>query len=383
MGHAVFIVNPFGVLRETFRARGFPVMARFNPLTALDPQGDTFPADVAALGEALILSESREPHWSNSARDLVSCLIMWVCLKKGEKRTLPHVRHLLTLPPPRFLSNIVAMANADYPPLAQKAARFVPFPDKPISGEMQGVISEAITQTSFLDDPALIESLAHSDFEFLDLKRRPISVFLILPAKLVKAYARWFRLLVVAALDALMSTTEKGKKPVLVMLDEFASLGHLSSVENAMALAAGFGVQLWPFVQDIHQLRDIYNQRWPSFLANAGIQQYFTPNDSDTAEHISRRAGQETVIVTSRTTEGAMRILRSESHAETGRPLLPPDELYGLPEDEQVLFAVGLKDAIRLKRRIYRDNRAYDGRWDANPYFTPSPSPETGAAESP
>jgi type IV secretion system protein VirD4 len=365
LGHKVFIVNPFGVLREEFQVRGFSKAARFNPLAALDPEGDTFLADVAALCEALILTEGKDPHWSNSARDLVACFIMHVCLKAGEKRTLPRVRELLTLPNEEYQEQIIEMAADSFPPLRQKAGRFVS-----ASNEMGNIRSTAITQTGFLDDPALIESLSGDDFRFLDLKHHKISVFLVLPAKLVTAYARWFRLLVVSALDSLMSTEEKGEKPVLFMLDEFASLGHLSSVENAMGLAAGFGVQLWPFVQDIHQLRDIYDRRWQSFLANVGIQQYFTPNDSDTAEHISRRAGHKTVVIKSRNkadlfSSGG----NSTSYAETGRPLLPPDDLYGMLENKQLLFAVGLKHTIHLEKRVYRNNPAYDGLWDENPYF--------------
>ena len=49
--------------------------------------------------------------------------------------------------------------------------------------------------------------------------------------------------------------------PVLYLLDEFAALGHLAPVERAMGLMAGYGVQLWPILQDVHQLRATYGQR--------------------------------------------------------------------------------------------------------------------------
>jgi len=374
MGHKVFIVNPFGVLRNDFAARGFPKAARFNPLAALNPNSDTFFAEVSALCEALISTEGKDPHFSNSARDLVKCLILHVCLEEGETRTLLRVRELLTqermdikgkdgeaIPSP-YKRTIALMATSEFPPLAQAARRF-----SMATNEMENILSTAITQTGFLDDPCLAESLSGDDFRFLDLKQGKMSVFLVLPANLVTAYSKWFRLLVVSALDSLMSTEEKGDKPVLMMLDEFASLGHLSSVENAMGLAAGFGVQLWPFVQDIHQLKDIYDKRWQSFLANVGIQQYFTPNDIETAEHISRRAGHKTVITKSSTTMA--NFSESESFGETGRPLITPDDLFGMPDNEQLLFSVGLKETIRLKKQKYMDNPVYAGRWDENPYF--------------
>jgi len=200
-----------------------------------------------------------------------------------------------------FASQIKLMAACDDPGIRNKAMRFNVDWLEGERRELDSVISTAQTQTAFLDDPCLRESLSGDGFRFINLKRRKMSVFLVLPAKLIDAYEKWFRLLVVSALNALMSSEEKAEKSVLLMLDEFPSLGYLSSVTKAMGLAAGFGVQLWPFVQDIHQLEAIYDKRWKSFLANAGVQQYFTPNDWDTAAHISQRAGMTTVYLKSTT----------------------------------------------------------------------------------
>lgn len=378
----VFIVNPFGVLQKDFAARGFEKSARFNPLAALDPESETFTAEVSALCEALIINEGNDPHCSNSARDLIAARILWACrVGKPEEKTLPSVRDFLTANQPDFLEAVATMAACEDIPTRNKAMRFLD-----TRKELDRVISMAQTQTAFLDDPCLRESLSGDDFRFIDLKRRKMSVFLVLPAKLIPAYAKWFRLLVVSSLDALMSTEEKGEKPVLLMLDEFASLGHLSSVENAMGLAAGFGVQLWPFVQDIHQLEDIYARRWKSFLANAGVQQYFTPNDMDTAEHVSKRAGNETVKVNSinineisvKQNEGGF-TGESKSFSETGRPLIDPLNMLGLGLDEGIIFLSGCKKTLRYRRRGFRGNEKYNGLWDANPYFSEKSPPAIAA----
>src|SRR3546814_2272236 len=51
------------------------------------------------------------------------------------------------------------------------------------------------------------------------------------------------------------------ERPVLFLLDEFAALGRLEPVERAMGLMAGYGIQLWPILQDVHQLRALYERR--------------------------------------------------------------------------------------------------------------------------
>ena len=49
--------------------------------------------------------------------------------------------------------------------------------------ERESVLSEARTQTEFLDSPALRKTLQRSDFRLRDLKSGIVSVFLCLPAR--------------------------------------------------------------------------------------------------------------------------------------------------------------------------------------------------------
>ncbi len=89
------------------------------------------------------------------------------------------------------------------------------------------------------------------------------------------AYSRWLRLLVAQALTDMARSPVKPVRPVLFLLDEFAALGRLEPVERAMGLMAGYGLQLWPILQDMHQLRALYGERAGTFLSNAGVLQAF------------------------------------------------------------------------------------------------------------
>ena len=69
------------------------------------------------------------------------------------------------------------------------------------------------------------------------------------------------------ASSALSGPTErlKASNPALgglplFLLDEFAALGRLEAVERAMGLMAGYGLQLWPILQDMGQLKDLYGE---------------------------------------------------------------------------------------------------------------------------
>jgi type IV secretion system protein VirD4 len=166
------------------------------------------------------------------------------------------------------------------------------------------------------------------------------------------------------SLQDMAQTPARPAAPVLFLLDEFAALGHLAPIERAMGLMAGYGVQLWPILQDVHQLRATYGQRAGTFLSNAGMLQVFGVNDHESARLVSDLLGQETIVF-----ETASRALDSResglsySEQHTGRPLLTPDEVRNLPESRALLFPAGKRPILARKLRYYADAefaRLYD-----------------------
>ena len=138
---------------------------------------------------------------------------------------------------------------------------------------------------------------------------------------------------------------------------------------------AGYGAQLWAFVQDLSQLRGTYPDKWGTFLANADVLQAFGANDYETADLLSKMLGESTVLSANAgdsrgRNQGfglpSFNAGRSTGHSETGRPLLTPDEIRRLPADQQVLFVRGLAPVLAHRLRYYADG-AYSGLYDPNP----------------
>jgi len=338
--------------------------ARFNPLAALDIHGRNVVADAAGLAEALIISDSKEPFFSDSARDLVRALILHLVATEGNEATLPEMRRWLTLAHgegenDKFGILIFEMMQSPYPFISQPATRFQ-HADK----TTQSIISTAITQTSFLDDPSIAHVLSGNDFSIKDFKKETSTLYIILPSRYLTAYARFFRLVVVSALDQL--TSVPGGNRITMLLDEFAQLGHLSSIETAFGLAAGYNVQLWPFLQDLNQLKDIYKARWETFLSNAGVVQWFAPNDMTTADYLSKRLGNRTATTTSKSGGNLwarMNAGTSTTKGETGVSLQSPQDLMAMDKNPptrfhtdactQILNVSGIDLPIRCLRAAY------------------------------
>ncbi|PKP67870.1 MAG: hypothetical protein CVT83_07705, partial [Alphaproteobacteria bacterium HGW-Alphaproteobacteria-5] len=257
---------------DPFEVSGMP-SAAYNPLDRLAPDSLDLGEDAASLTEALVMDppgQVTEAHWNEEAKAILGGLIMFcVCHEDCNRRTLATVREYLTLPPEKLRALLELMQDSDAAGglIARAANRFLGKADR----EAASVLSNAQRHTHFLDSPRIAKVLSRSDFHFSDLRHRITSVFLVLPPNRMDAYSRWLRLLVSQALqdiarDAEASVrpqsgetdaqrgTQSLRTPTLFLLDEFAALGRLEAVERAMGLMAGYGLQLWPILQDMSQL---------------------------------------------------------------------------------------------------------------------------------
>lgn len=351
----VHVLDPFGVTGQPSGA--------FNPLDRIDPAGLDLADDAMTLADALVYDapgEAGEAHWNEEAKALIAGLILHIVASEPPAtRTLATLRDHLTLAPQVFAALLSDMQGQGGL-VARAANRHLGKSDR----EAAGVLSAAQRHTHFLDSPRMTAVLGRSDFAFADLKATPASVFLVLPPDRLATYARWLRLMVAQGLTDLARAGTAPPRPVLFLLDEFAALGRLDPVERAMGLMAGYGVQLWPILQDVHQLRATYERRAGTFLSNAGVLQVFGVNDHDSAKLVSDLLGQETVVF-----ETMSRALDAE---ETGisfgvqhvaRPLLTPDEVRTMPANLELLFLAGQRPIVATKLAYYAD-REFAGKFD-------------------
>lgn len=289
MGQRVFVLDPFG---ET----GVPSAAH-NPLAELGQgRADHVAADAAQLADALIISNNKDPHWTDSAKNLIRGLTLHLMSTCAVLPTLREVRRLLSATPAEQEELFTEMANSSAFDgiVANIGAAFL---GKASAGgrELQGILSTAQEQTAPLDD--VLRMTERSDFRLSDLRTGKVSIYLVLPGMRMGTHYRWLRLVIQQALAAMeRSPVPRGELPVWFILEEFPSLGHMRSIETAAGLMAGFGVKLWTVLQDLTQLQTHYPKSWETFLGNAGIIQAFGNADVTTTEHLSKMLGSTQVI---------------------------------------------------------------------------------------
>jgi type IV secretion system protein VirD4 len=358
----VHCLDPFGISGRA--------TARYNPLDRLEADSLDLAEDAMTLADALVFDEHEtEAHWNEEAKALISGIILYVvCHDDAAHRNLTSVRDYLTLAPDDFTALLTVMQASDGAGglIARAANRYLSKSHR----EAAGVLSGAQRHTHFLDSPRIAQVVNGSDFNFADLKEGVATVFLILPPDRLDTYSRWLRLLVAQSINEMARSSVKRPRPVLFLLDEFAALGRLQPVERAMGLMAGYGLQLWPILQDIHQLRSLYGTNAGTFLSNAGVLQAFGVNDYDTADMLSKTMGRETITYETggQSEKDVMvkdpeRSLSKTQHL-AARNLMDPNEIMKLASDTLLLMRVGENPLIVKKLRYYAD-KEFAGLFDA------------------
>jgi type IV secretion system protein VirD4 len=369
----VVIINPFGVLAgrrgyEDLRSDGF------NPLRLLDPEDPSFNLEASVLAEALVQVEGSDPHWSRSARKLIAALIMHVVLNDRAKASFSEVRRLLTEPiveasadkPGRGVPHTAqAMRRWNMPALDAKAGQFTR-----LSREVESIISTADTQTEAFDDAPVATDMAKPGIDFRELKKRPVTVYVILPPDLMERHGRWLRLIISSALRAVMRLRERNEMRVFFFMDEFAALGHLEIIETTWALVRGYGIQLVPILQDLNQLKGLYRERWETFIGMAGVVESFGPNDLTTADWLSRRAGETTEIVLGySTSQQPGGVTEGSQYQQVRVPSLKAHDLFGMPDGQALVFLAGGKNRVPVYVPAHYEIAAARQRARDNPYY--------------
>jgi type IV secretion system protein VirD4 len=193
-----------------------------------------------------------------------------------------------------------------------------------------------------------------------------VSLYLTIPPSDIHRTRPLSRLLLNQIVSRLTETLEvSGGQAVppyphrlLLMLDEFPTLGRMEVIQTALAYLAGYGIKAYLIVQDLTQLSHAYG-RYESIISNCHVRVAFAANKVETARLISDMVGTMTVHREARSYTGSRltpvlpRVTASEQ--DSARPLLTPDEILRLPAAEALIFVAGHPPIYGRKIRYYED----------------------------
>ena len=151
-----------------------------------------------------------------------------------------------------------------------------------------------------------------------------------------------------------------GRHRLLLMLDEFSTLGRLDFFESALAFMAGYGLKALLIAQSLNQIEKAYGAN-NSLLDDCHVRVSFATNDERTAKRVSDALGIATEMKAKKNYAGS-RLSPWLGHLmasllETARPLLTPGEVMQLPATDEIVMIAGTLPIRAKKARYFEDRR--------------------------
>ncbi|NDV23133.1 type IV secretory system conjugative DNA transfer family protein [Desulfovibrio sp. JC022] len=213
--------------------------------------------------------------------------------------------------------------------------------------ELSGVVSTAVANMALYRDPVVSRATSGCDFRITDLMntKEPVSLYLIIRPSDIDRLRPLVRLILNIVLRRLTENMEfeNGQAKagyrhrLLLMLDEFTSLGKMEIFERALAFMAGYGIKAYIIVQDLAQLQSAYGKE-ESIMSNCHLRIAYAPNKIETAQVLSKMTGEATVVQKKTSISGTRSGHMNKANvsiSEAKRTLLTPDECMRLPGAEK------------------------------------------------
>jgi type IV secretion system protein VirD4 len=299
-----------------------------------------------------------EDHWSKTAHSLiVGCIthLLYVGKHTGRTPCLADVAAEFTKPGVSWRTTVggwqkyphlgeTVYGPIVHPVVANAAQEALNREDK----EASSVLSTVVSYLTLYRDPVIARNTSHSSFQIKDLmdREKPVSLYLVVKPvdkDRIRPFVRLFITQVIRRLAGGMKF-ENGeqvktyKHRLLLMLDEFPSLGKLQIFEEAIAFIAGYGIKAYLIIQDIAQLHKIYSKD-EAITGNCHVKVAYATSNPETAKYLSESSGITTIVKEAESLSGertsVFKKSASVSVQEISRPLMTVDECMRLRGPEK------------------------------------------------
>ena len=285
-------------------------------------------------------SEQKDPFWNNSARSLIEGIIS---LFLEEYKNNKINRNQITMTSiKKFQNSILKDDNLE---LLKKYLNSKDYGTKskdnltPVLNSSESTIKSIFAvageKLSIFDDINVANIMSSSNFDFDVLGKYPTVIYLIVPDE-DKTYYSLITIIVGMMYKILVKSAnnneeKRNKYGIEWILDEFANCPPLLDIEAIVSVARSRNMRFHFFIQSFSQLNNVYGKEISQIiLDNCGLV-YLKTNTEETAEIISKRLGEHTII--SNSISHSVSINNFNGNKTTSliaRKLMTPDEIKQL-----------------------------------------------------
>lgn len=297
-------------------------------------------------------STTQDPFWDTAAQMLLSALIFYL-LKEApeEEQNFQMVLDMLraadveeedshALSPVDILFAELEVRSPDH-----IAVRYYQMYHK---GAGKTLKSIQITLASRLEKFNLESLAALTRFDELDLPsigEKKVALFALIPDNdtsfnflVSMLYTQIFQ-----QLFSLADHKYHGELPILVhfLMDEFANVSLPDDFDKILATMRSRGVFVSIILQNLAQLKALFEKQWESILGNCDEFLYLGGNEQSTHKYVSELLGKETIDTNTYGRSRGRNGQYTTNYQIAGRELLTPDEVRVLDNRYALLFIRG------------------------------------------
>lgn len=334
----------------------------YNPMDWISKKPGKMVDDVQKICNFLL---PEQEFWQNEARALLTGIMLYLVAAPDKPATLGEV--VRTLRNDDVVYNLAVVLDTlgkiIHPVAYMNIASYLQKPDK----ERGSVTSTANSSLELWANPLIDTTTATSDFNLHHLKVNPHTIYVgLTPDNIsrLKPLMNMFYQQAAAFFTAKMPQPHE-KYGVLMLMDEFPTLGKMEQFQAGIAYFRGYKVRLFLIIQDTEQLKGIYEESgMNSFLSNSTYRITFSANNMETANLISQLLGNKTADQVSYNKPKYLDLnpgSRSLHVSHTQRALLLPQEVIQLPRDEQIIL-IESQPPIRSKKIFYYKDKFFTSK---------------------
>jgi type IV secretion system protein VirD4 len=337
-----------------------------NPLSYVSRDPRFVVGELQSVGYMLYPKKDGDgAFWNDAARNLFVAVSLY-CLESGFPLTIGQVlrRSSGNGRPKEFWQGVVdsgisASGQALSKHCLDALSQFVSNSDNTLTS----ILSTFTAPLGAFTNPAVDAATSRDDFDLRDIRRRKMSIYVVIPPNRLAEASLLINLFFSVAIDQNTKTLPE-KDPslkylALLLLDEFPALGRVDKYVKSIGYIAGYGLRSMMIAQSMSQLKDreLYGEEGARTLStNHMVQIVYAPREQQDAQEYSEILGYYGLNSTSKgVSRGRGSVTNSENVSEQKRALLLPQELREIGPHRVIVLADNCKPIFGDKITYYTD----------------------------
>lgn len=205
-----------------------------------------------------------------------------------------------------------------------------------------GILEQFSSYFELYDDPVIDAATSATDFDLRNLRREKMTIYVAFSDDDKERLSPLLTLFWQQVISSMIrEVPKKAEEPhsVLLLMDEFSSLGRVNGLRESIKLLREYRVRLVILIQYIAQTMEKYTDKEAKAFLNTRTKIAFTPDDDDDAKYISELLDKKTVKISSgSSSHNAGGYGQSSNYQYQAIPLMRPAKIKQLSRDKVLVF---------------------------------------------